>query len=651
MDSKLPYRFAALVFALGILGGWVVDLHGLWKSDLPFPSSQISWKGAQEGSAARVIESYLADNSTLAATYRPFYNDLLFSIVRASSQKIVVGRDMLFDRTRVELHNATYWNEKRAKSVTYFADLDRKITSLGGKFTLAIIPDRIRVYPEQLPNWGFVGSAKEAFFQDLHDDLSKRGISAVNLLRVFQDYRREKGDLSLLYRRDDHHWNGKGALLASRAVAQELGKLGVAPQTGSNQDLVLVPKSIKNRGSLMNRTGWASTSHAFQMFEDGVTQDEVIDKATGEPVASSKDEDIAILTDSFGLFFSRAQIAMELSHGATDFPSASKQSIYATTRLFHDIAWGWRPRHVVLLTSERGLYSANGEFDGWNFFLPKASEPMLEVPIPMSDLTVNRGIESSIALGHRTLKMTSRFGALRLDRKNLRGALHFVIYVLATKATVGAVNIGLITEIPKWGKIRKNRVQVLDGEREWQRVLLSIPEGKEDLLLAINLKTVGRFFQIRNPGILIPLKSVSPSASPWVPTGMREVSTKKFRPHKVAPSLVAKTVSNPGSAELQVQSSCAVFFTNEAKKNQSLRLTLKAKGNPEQLESRIVATLFHADLKKQTRRYLAQVEILLPKNGEAEKQIEVPILQDGHLGVEVRVPQDNQAPQVTLSFH
>lgn len=86
----------------------------------------------------------------------------------------------------------------------------------GATFSVAIAPNKNTLYPEHMPYYYLPGQQKN--LDNLEAAMDAYGINHADLQSVFKAQ-----DETLYYLRDSH-WNTKGALLASEAVMESLGK-------------------------------------------------------------------------------------------------------------------------------------------------------------------------------------------------------------------------------------------------------------------------------------------------------------------------------------------------------------------------------------------------------------------------------------------
>src|SRR6185369_972876 len=125
----------------------------------------------------------------------------------SANPNVVVGRDMLFEKRRVEPQSDAFWQEKRKDVVAAAKVIVDLLARFDGRLHIALVPDTIRIYADQVPQLGFGSSPKAPYYHDLMRDLAAVGAVPCDLESDFMTWRRRHETGPPLYRRDDHHWS------------------------------------------------------------------------------------------------------------------------------------------------------------------------------------------------------------------------------------------------------------------------------------------------------------------------------------------------------------------------------------------------------------------------------------------------------------
>lgn len=236
-----PTRVRTLARELGMDGGLVIyeqfegtspppilaslpDPRELWchralgALDAPWTCAAILW--AED----RLDVSPLAVFAT--RLHRRAQNDRLLpnsSASRVIRTRLVTGAEVLFlGEERDDYHRA----RPLERAEQYFSWLARRLAVDGRRLVVVLAPTKYTVYAPLLARPDSAEAESPASLGDLEARLAARGIPAVNLTEPLRAAARAAlaGD-SLLYWRDDTHWNAAGTAVAARAVADALARL------------------------------------------------------------------------------------------------------------------------------------------------------------------------------------------------------------------------------------------------------------------------------------------------------------------------------------------------------------------------------------------------------------------------------------------
>lgn len=108
--------------------------------------------------------------------------------------------------------------------VAVIKDLADQLARRGVALWVMPVPGKASVHPERLRRGVRPDPAVGAHTRRVLDALAQRGVTTVDLLRVFLEVRRRHPE-RVLYMRADTHWTGEGARLAAEAVAARIRAL------------------------------------------------------------------------------------------------------------------------------------------------------------------------------------------------------------------------------------------------------------------------------------------------------------------------------------------------------------------------------------------------------------------------------------------
>lgn len=144
---------------------------------------------------------------------------MIGSIANAQENAGIVGQNGWL----YYLYDFTNANEQPAvdKSVRLFSALSDLLEANGTQMVLAVVPAKVRVYPENLPHERALTPFLVDHYGNSLDALRGAGVDAVDLQTPFLEQART-GDGDVLFMKLDSHWSQTGALLAAERIAQHV---------------------------------------------------------------------------------------------------------------------------------------------------------------------------------------------------------------------------------------------------------------------------------------------------------------------------------------------------------------------------------------------------------------------------------------------
>ena len=186
---------------------------GVW--DAPWSCAIVSWIADElEVSPLAVFAARL---------HRRTQNDRLLpntAAARVIRSRLANGREVLF----LADERTVYHDGHRLDGAErYFTWLSNRLALQGQRLLVVLAPQKYTVYAPLLRQSDPGPGASPASLEALAARLAARGISVVNLTRPLQDAARAAlAHDSLIYWRDDTHWNARGNEVSARAVAAAL---------------------------------------------------------------------------------------------------------------------------------------------------------------------------------------------------------------------------------------------------------------------------------------------------------------------------------------------------------------------------------------------------------------------------------------------
>jgi alginate O-acetyltransferase complex protein AlgJ len=209
----------ALTFAAVVLtGGWQMALGALEPEGLKYSHDVQDFR---EGRTTGALEKQLEQGMPVRPQLIGFANTLRYVLTRGAGDQVRLGRDdwlFLTDELRYEAQG----EHNLQDHAVLLADVAQKLARQGVALVVALVPDKARVYPQQLLNREYP-PYQASRYQDMLAALRLRNVVVVDLLTPLQGAAQSQN----VYYQSDTHWNQTGAEVAANAVALAINHMGL----------------------------------------------------------------------------------------------------------------------------------------------------------------------------------------------------------------------------------------------------------------------------------------------------------------------------------------------------------------------------------------------------------------------------------------
>ena len=183
-----------------------------------FPS--LNFKTAADGSFGKELENWAADHIGFRNSLIGINNALMRDVFgqQDADIKVLIGKDgwLYFKDDIKDYCNERTLSDRNINNIAAsLAMLDGYIKEKGLEFEVCIVPNKSCLY-EHMPS-NYIKNEGEDNYRALLKAFEKKGINHTDL---FADF---KADGRVLYRKEDTHWDYKGALLAYNAIMKQAG--------------------------------------------------------------------------------------------------------------------------------------------------------------------------------------------------------------------------------------------------------------------------------------------------------------------------------------------------------------------------------------------------------------------------------------------
>jgi alginate O-acetyltransferase complex protein AlgJ len=219
---------AAVFGAMMAFGAYQIAAATFSSEGLEFPRSV---KDFREGTLTQTLEKQLDHKMPIRHTFIAVANSVRYQLFGGGGEQVRVGKkDWLFltDELRFEGDDGKTKGADPSANLKVRLDLiaeaSQRLKAQGVHLVLALVPDKARMYSEQLKSQVYP-SYNQSRYVDALNGLRTRKVLTVNLLEPLEKEAKEKAKDGHLYYRTDTHWNQRGARIAAREISAVVANL------------------------------------------------------------------------------------------------------------------------------------------------------------------------------------------------------------------------------------------------------------------------------------------------------------------------------------------------------------------------------------------------------------------------------------------
>jgi alginate O-acetyltransferase complex protein AlgJ len=169
------------------------------------------------------LENYMTDRLSTRNSWIRFYNRLNVFVFRSSpaSLKAFVGKNNWLYSSGEDLKTFVGTELFKENELLEFKNemlrREKIIGSYNAKLLIVIVPNKVNIYPEFMPDH-IVKSARYGYGEQLLEYLKTNGLPVVDL---YTELKQKKGNGDI-YFKTDNHWNDLGAFNATNAILKHM---------------------------------------------------------------------------------------------------------------------------------------------------------------------------------------------------------------------------------------------------------------------------------------------------------------------------------------------------------------------------------------------------------------------------------------------
>ncbi len=268
--AQWAVRWHVLVAAALLLCGvpaWHLVWHGVFGHEAPALLTKSTVRRPEatpetvlDGKWMVAMDRYLREAAPATFWLRGTWNETLYRLGVPQSRIAHFGEDgWLFGNVTLQPDVAAL-RARAAERRRMLQLVQERVAAAGAVLFVMIVPDKARVYPEQVRP-GALSPAKEAVYDGLLAELRQLGIATTDLASVLRAAR--AANPAPLYKPRDTHWEPTGAFIAAQAVAAAIEASPVGARLAPRQPVVVAMHHRVDRlGDLAASAGFLSLEQA-----------------------------------------------------------------------------------------------------------------------------------------------------------------------------------------------------------------------------------------------------------------------------------------------------------------------------------------------------------------------------------------------------
>ena len=252
-------NFVAVTFFIVMLAGLIQIIQAF--TSLDWRNIPLSENEFRTGKTAATLERQLDQKMPLRNTLIGLANGVRYGITGGSVDQVRVGQSGWLFLTEEIRFDADGLSNMSAR-MDLLAGTRLALQTKGVNLLVAIVPDKARIYADQLRGAGYPIANQNRYSEALQQ-LARRDVPTVDLLQPMLKGRNDRE----IYYRTDTHWNQSGAALAASSVSIAARKL--SSDLGNAQFVTQQDVQVSQRdGDLIRLMGLDSMPAAMRPKAD-----------------------------------------------------------------------------------------------------------------------------------------------------------------------------------------------------------------------------------------------------------------------------------------------------------------------------------------------------------------------------------------------
>ena len=187
---------------------------------------------------AKEFDTYFSEHFGFRSDLVNAHNTMLDTVFGSSGEEdVIIGRDgwLYYSYTADDYMGTNRMSDWEIEDIAHTLKMMQDYTEKNGsKLIFAGVPNKNTIYPEYMP-YNYLQAADKSDLERLEEVLEREGVNYCSLTNILKTQKSDSPD-TLLYHKEDTHWNNYGAYTAYRALFDTVGMSKIDLEISGSSD-------------------------------------------------------------------------------------------------------------------------------------------------------------------------------------------------------------------------------------------------------------------------------------------------------------------------------------------------------------------------------------------------------------------------------
>ena len=187
---------------------------------------------------AKEFDTYFSEHFGFRSDLVNAHNTMLDAVFGSSGEEdVIIGRDgwLYYSYTADDYMGTNRMSDWEIEDIAHTLKMMQDYTEKNGsKLIFAGVPNKNTIYPEYMP-YNYLQAADKSDLERLEEVLEREGVNYCSLNNILKTQKTDSPD-TLLYHKEDTHWNNYGAYTAYRALFDTVGMSKIDLEISGSSD-------------------------------------------------------------------------------------------------------------------------------------------------------------------------------------------------------------------------------------------------------------------------------------------------------------------------------------------------------------------------------------------------------------------------------